>query len=256
VLLAVLSRGDVLVLAPLLAITAWRPQALAALLPALLASGWRWGSTSLEAVAGAQAVLGPAGFVGSFPDAASAWLAAIAIVLVAPEVRPAQADAARSSRSAAEPQARRAWSSPPATRAARAAQLLVAAAAGTAAAAVVAGPAPGGALWARVVGALLATVAALAVASARRGARCVHDRPIGTVLDVGAVLAGVIALLLAAVGAPPWSGTLDTGAVAAGMVLSLAMAALVGALLAAVPALRDERLHHRARVAGTRPPPA
>lgn len=71
-LLAVLSRGDVLVLAAMLALLTWRPLPVVALVPALVAGGWRWGSTSLEAISGAQAVLGPAGTVGPTAAAVSA----------------------------------------------------------------------------------------------------------------------------------------------------------------------------------------
>jgi hypothetical protein len=49
----------------------------------LVAACVRWGSTSLGAIAGAQAVLGPAGWTGSNLAVASAWLAAVALVLAA-----------------------------------------------------------------------------------------------------------------------------------------------------------------------------
>ena len=47
----------------------------------------RWGSPSLTAVAGGQAVLGPAIAVGSTATAASAWLAAAAILVATPRDR-------------------------------------------------------------------------------------------------------------------------------------------------------------------------
>ena len=56
----------------------------------LLATGTallRWGSPSLTAVAGGQAVLGPAILVGSTASAASAWLAAAALVTATPRLR-------------------------------------------------------------------------------------------------------------------------------------------------------------------------
>ena len=81
--LAILSRGDALVLGALLVVVAWHLPALA-VIPALLAASWRWGSTSLDALAGAQAVLGPAGFVGPTAAAAGSWLAAVANVLSPP----------------------------------------------------------------------------------------------------------------------------------------------------------------------------
>lgn len=44
----------------------------------------RWGSTSLAVAAGAQAIVGPAGWAGSATLVASSWCAAAALVLVAP----------------------------------------------------------------------------------------------------------------------------------------------------------------------------
>ena len=44
----------------------------------------RWGSSSLAALAGAQAVFGPAAGVGTGPEAASAGLAAAALLVAAP----------------------------------------------------------------------------------------------------------------------------------------------------------------------------
>jgi hypothetical protein len=43
----------------------------------------RWGTTSLPALAGLQSVVGPAGLRGSGVEAASSWLAAAALVVVA-----------------------------------------------------------------------------------------------------------------------------------------------------------------------------
>ena len=54
-----------------------------AILSACAAVLVRWGSPSLGAVAGAQAVLGPAVVVGSATAAASTWLASLAVALTA-----------------------------------------------------------------------------------------------------------------------------------------------------------------------------
>ncbi len=51
---------------------------------AALSFALRWGITSLEGIAGAQSVLGPAGVVGPELATASSWCAAAALVLVSP----------------------------------------------------------------------------------------------------------------------------------------------------------------------------
>jgi hypothetical protein len=81
--LAVTSRGDVVVLALLLGFGAGRRTTGLASAAALVAALVRWGSPSLGAIAGAQAVLGPAGWTGSPFAVASAWLGAVALVLAA-----------------------------------------------------------------------------------------------------------------------------------------------------------------------------
>jgi hypothetical protein len=241
-LLAVLSRGDVLVLAVLLAVIAWRPLAVIAVGPALVAGGWRWGSTALEAIAGAQAVLGPAGTVGSTASAASAWVAAGAVVLVTPDLCIGSAGRwwRRPHAAAASPgpglSPRSVWA--PAVR------LLVAAAVGTTAAAIATGPAPGGAMWARVVGSVVATVAALVVATARRRDDSGRRWSTSTWLDAAATVAGIGALALAAADAPPWAGTIDGAALRSGAVLAVASVALLVAAVGAVGALHEER-HRR-----------
>ena len=63
-----------------------RPAAVGAVAFAGLALVERWGTTSLDAVAGAQSVLGPGGLVGPPNAAASAWFAAAALVLASPWV--------------------------------------------------------------------------------------------------------------------------------------------------------------------------
>ncbi|HJR26127.1 MAG TPA: hypothetical protein VJ804_11670, partial [Acidimicrobiales bacterium] len=56
VVLGVTSRGEAIVLGLLLLALELRPTTLLAVAGALLASSWRWGTTSLDALAGAQAV--------------------------------------------------------------------------------------------------------------------------------------------------------------------------------------------------------
>src|SRR5260221_277984 len=81
--LAATSRGDVVVLALLLGFGAGRRWSGLAAAAALGAALVRWGSPALGAIAGAQAVLGPAGWTGSPAAVASAWLGALALVLAA-----------------------------------------------------------------------------------------------------------------------------------------------------------------------------
>jgi hypothetical protein len=81
--LAVTSRGDVVVLTLLLGFGAGRRASGIASGAALGAALVRWGSPGLGAIAGAQAVLGPAGWTGSGTAVASAWLGAIALMLAA-----------------------------------------------------------------------------------------------------------------------------------------------------------------------------
>lgn len=206
VVLALASRGDALVLAGLLALAAWRPLAVGAVAPALVAASWRWGSTSLEAVAGAQAVLGPAGLVGPGRSAAAAWLAAGAILLVVAWPLTAGSEPARVSAAGVA-----VW----------APMLLVAAASGTSVAVVVAGPAPGGDVWIRVVGSVIGTALAVGVALGRgRGGRLL------TVIDAAALLAGVGALILVSPEAPAWSGTVDASALRTGALTAVAVGLL------------------------------
>lgn len=79
--LAITSRGELAVLAILLVLPDVSLASVVAVLGAVVASSWRWGTTSLEALAGAQAVLGPAGGVGPAGAAAGSWLAALALLL-------------------------------------------------------------------------------------------------------------------------------------------------------------------------------
>src|SRR5438128_1803905 len=78
------STGDVLLLGVLAGVATLDLLTGGVAIGAGLATLLRWGSPSLTAVAGSQAVLGPGGLVGPVVAAASAWLAAAALVLVAP----------------------------------------------------------------------------------------------------------------------------------------------------------------------------
>lgn len=80
--MAVSSSGEVVLLAVLLGIAAADAFAGAVALLALGAVAARWGTTSLDAIAGAQTVLGPGAAVGPMAAAASAACAAAALVLV------------------------------------------------------------------------------------------------------------------------------------------------------------------------------
>ena len=228
VVLAVLSRGDVLVLGALLVVVAWRLPALA-VLPALVAASWRWGSTSLDALAGAQAVLGPAGFVGPTTAAAASWLAAVAI-LVSSAPAPAHVGGMRSpERATAAPNpllarlTTRVGGMRGPERATDAPNLrLSSVAAGAGAAVVVAGPAAGGDLWIRVLAIVVASGAALLIGRART------SRPTLTrSLDALAALTSMAALATVARDAPAWAGTVDLGASAEGAAITLAVATLV-----------------------------
>lgn len=86
-MLVVVSAGHLFVLGGLLALVARSRSGAVAALLAVTAVLVRWGSPSLSAVGGDQAVLGPALNVGSTAAGASAVLAALAIALLAP--RPA-----------------------------------------------------------------------------------------------------------------------------------------------------------------------
>ena len=219
--LATLSRGDALVLAALLAFAAWRVPSAAALVGALVASSWRWGSTSLEALAGAQAVLGPAGLVGPPAAAAASWLAAATVVLAAPRV-PASSPRVGGMGGPAG--------------ASGAPNLVVAAACGATAAGVVAGPAPGGGLWVRVLATVVATLVALLAATV--GARSTRWR---SALDGAALGTAVAALALVTRDAPGWTFTVDRTAVGSAVVVGVAVGGLVlvgGRTLAAMRARR------------------
>lgn len=126
---------------------------------ALGAATVRWGSPSLRALAGAQAVLGPAGWTGSVAAVASAWLAAIALVA-----------AARPTRDSSVPRS-----------------LLAVAPFAAASAAVVVGPAVGGAVALRVAG------TAVAVGLASIVTRLRWSPTIACVLGTAALIAAGVA---------------------------------------------------------------
>lgn len=82
--LAASSTGNLALLGAALAVLAAGPLAALGAVLALAAVLVRWASPSLSALAGAQAVLGPAGNVGSAAAGASAWCAAVALALAVP----------------------------------------------------------------------------------------------------------------------------------------------------------------------------
>lgn len=155
-MMALGSTGDVLLLGVLLGLAAADYAAGAAGVLAGIAVVGRWGTTSLAALAGGQAVLGAAGWTGSDAQVASSWLAVGALLVVCP------------------------------------AALVPAAAFGATAAALVAGPAvdtgsPAADIALRVVAAVAGTVAAMVVARvARRSPRKVRD---GLAIALGAAAA-------------------------------------------------------------------
>jgi hypothetical protein len=195
--LAATSRGDAIVLGLLLVLAVARPTAVLAVGAALAASSLRWGATSLEALSGAQAVLGPAGWVGPTSDALGSWLAAAALLV------------ALARRSAG-------------SRQVTIVDLVLAAAAGATVAAVVAGPAPGGDVWLRILVALLAGALALLVASVRRG-----RRDLDLVLDAGATVVGLAALVAVRADGGGWAGLTEMGIVGEGAAIAVAVGVAV-----------------------------
>jgi hypothetical protein len=79
--LAVSSSGEVVLLAVLLGAATGDVLAGAVAMLSTGAVALRWGTTSLEAIAGAQSVLGPGAAVGPLAAAGSIWCAAGALVL-------------------------------------------------------------------------------------------------------------------------------------------------------------------------------
>ena len=231
IVLTATSEGDAIVLTGLLVLAAWRP-AVAVVVPlALLATSWRWGSTSLEAWAGGQAVLGAGGWLEPTRVAVAAWAAGGALVLSSPLPgwRTVTTELVDGGRVAT------------AERPARSlATTLTAVALGLAAGAAVAGPSWGARWWVRLAGALVGSVVALVVQRLR-------GRP-GTWVDGLAVAASVVALVAVVGEAPGWSGTVDLDAAGRGAAVATAIAAtaVVGSrALAAMGLLRRRRLQFR-----------
>jgi hypothetical protein len=212
-LLAALSRGDVIVLAALLAVGAWRPLPAMAIAASLVATAWRWSSTALEDIAGAQAVLGPAGIVDPPPSAVAAWLGAFAIVLATPDVVAAAGRDAMGRLPRPVPVAL-SWLPP--------------LAAGATAALVLAGPAPGGSVWVRVVATIAGT--ALAAWLVRRPAAPEHRQ----LLERAAAGLGLASLVAVAIDAPGLDEVLDIDALVEGAVLAVAAGTLACAAGAAM----------------------
>lgn len=86
--IAVTSSGDTFLLAALLGLVAADIAVAGVAALAAVSLTIRFGTSSLAAAAGAQAVLGPAGFVGEPLSAAAAWLAGLALAFVSPRGLP------------------------------------------------------------------------------------------------------------------------------------------------------------------------
>ena len=80
------SSGDAVLVAVLLGLAAVDVAVAGVGVLVALAVLGRWGTTSLSALAGLQAVVGPAGLRGTSLAAASSWVAASALVVVAATV--------------------------------------------------------------------------------------------------------------------------------------------------------------------------
>lgn len=242
--LAGLSQGDLLVLAAALVLVVWRPLPAIGVALALAACAGRWSSAALVDVAGAQAVLGPAGTVEPVTLAASAWLGALALVAASPCSRPRTAVEASAPVAAQQPPAGRrrvlrAEAEPPAATGRSGvalAQLVAPVALGLAAAVVVAGPAPGGALWARALAAVTAGALALAVGRWRERARAVR------LLDLISAAAGGAALLLVLGEQRPWSGTLGLRAALEGAAIVVSVGLAVVVVVTGLGAMERRRI--------------
>lgn len=173
----------------------------------------RWGDGSMEAIAGAQSVLGAAVTVGPGVAATAAGLGALAVVagVSVPQRAPSS-------------------------------QVLVGLAGGAAAAAVAWGPGPGDRLWQRVAATVLTVLVVLALAGARR-VRGWLDR----FLAAFAVVAGVASVACAL--AAPGSWELRLGDLASSFADGVAVAVAAAAIAVLVAAL----WHARAPMAQRRP---
>jgi hypothetical protein len=84
-MMALGSTGDVFLLAVLLGLAALDLLSGGVAALAMVSVVGRWGTTSLAALAGGQAVLGAAGWTGTTALVASSWAGAAALVLACPE---------------------------------------------------------------------------------------------------------------------------------------------------------------------------
>ena len=160
--LAVSSSGSMVVAAVLLGIVVRDRVCGLALVGAVAAVSVRFATASFDDVAGIQSVLGAAGLVGPATGAASAWLAASAVVLAVGR------------------------------RSGGIERLTVSLAGGALAAAIVAGPGPGGGLAVRVGATVAAVLVTLALQRADRWRAVSRVRPwLALVLAVAAVVSAV-----------------------------------------------------------------
>jgi hypothetical protein len=81
------SSGDALLVAVILGLAAGEVAVAGTAVFVALAALARWGTTSLSALAGIQAVVGPAGMHGSALAIASSWLGATALLVAAAGLR-------------------------------------------------------------------------------------------------------------------------------------------------------------------------
>ena len=162
--LALTSTGSMVVAAVLLAVTMADPRRALALVLAVASVAVRFAAVTFDDLAGIQSVLGAAGVVGPPTGAASAWLAAVAVLLAQRRrdgggLRPTLTDG------------------------------LVLVAGGALAATIVAGPGPSD-LVLRVLATLGATAVAVAVTTLDRWRRMASVRPLlAVVVATGAVVA-------------------------------------------------------------------
>lgn len=173
--LSVTSRGAALLLVAVLVVLASRPLRMIGVAGAVAASCLRWGTTSLGPIAGAQAVLGPAGWTGGATAVTSAWAGALALICAVPGRPPPSPTGVGAIRRVELP-----------------AGMFFAAPFGFSAGLVLAGPGPGGELAVRAAAALIATTLAVLVALARHSG--LFDRR----ADLVAACAGMAAAALGA----------------------------------------------------------
>lgn len=161
--LALTSTGSMVVAAVLLGVAARSRWTGVASLLAVAAVGVRFSTVTFDDLAGLQSVLGSAGTIGATTAAASAWVAAGAVIV---GVRtPTGATGLHC--------------------------ILLALAAGGLATAIAVGPGPGGELALRVGATVLATVFVFVSTTVVRGGRA------GTARTIVSVVAGVAAIVLA-----------------------------------------------------------